>query len=499
MANFRKEHDNGTLTKTKENTCSSMREPWFDSFLEQEVDLDLWDYRDDEGFPVWAGIRNIVATRLEINEKDYNSTIHAPTSRPDYVFRYPFEHFRVTKDMFFPNKNKYDACFFVPAGGLVNNSADPTKKTDRVHEGYYNKFDHILVFQKPHQGEFSRQVKGIEPSNIYYFPTIQIFAKLTEIFHNYFTNKKERNFFLEIAQKTEAISKATVSKAEALNLLKRTNAHLHFYRLFVRKVAERVPGKKVFLNCGCYLGPNAVLSWHFHNQGFIIIEPQHGYIGPNHRAYNYPKEIFNLPGVQEVFPDYFLTFGKKWGQDISIPSKIIPVGNKYLEDHVKTIQSQKESEKNILVVSQGTVTERMVDIAKTLAAAFPDKTIQFKLHPGEIPFKERYRELEAFKNIEIIGLENIFNLISKAKYIVGYNSTTLFEALAFPNKIIFCPPNSYTCEEKGFNLFDTSEQLIQMIRKQQGKIPDGVAEEYWSKDWESNVKRLPFLTTREPL
>jgi len=101
--------------------------------------------------------------------------------------------------------------------------------------------------------------------------------------------------------------------------------------------------------------------------------------------------------------------------------------------------------------------------------------------------------------IEIIGLENIFNLISKAKYIVGYNSTTLFEALAFPNKIIFCPPNSYTCEEKGFNLFDTSEQLIQMIRKQQGKIPDGVAEEYWSKDWESNVKRLPFLTTREPL
>jgi len=499
MGNFRKEHDNGILTKTKENTCSSMREPWFDSFLEQEVDMGLWDYSDDKGFPVWAGIRNIVAARLNINEKGYNSTIHAPTSRFDYVFRYPLEHFRVTKDMFFPNKNKYDACFFVSAGDLVNNSADPTKKIDRVYEGYYNKFDHNLVFQIPYQGKFTRQVKGIEPSNIYYFPTIQIFAKLTEIFHTYFTNKKERNFFLEIAQKTEAISKATVSKARALKLLKGIKAHLHFYRLFVRKVAERVPGKKVFLNCGCYLGHNAILSWHFHSQGFTIIEPQHGYIGPNHYAYNYPTEIFNLPGVQEVFPDYFLTFGEKWGQDISIPSQIIPVGNKYLEGYVGTIQSEKEDKQTILVVSQGTVTERMVEIAKAIATAFPEKKIIYKLHPGEIPFKERYQELEAFTNIEIIGFKNILPLIAKAKYIVGYNSTTLFEALAFPGKVIFCPPNSYTCGEKGFNLFDNSEQLIQMIRNQQGKISDGVAEEYWSKDWESNVKRLPFLTTGEPL
>ena len=204
-------------------------------------------------------------------------------------------------------------------------------------------------------------------------------------------------------------------------------------------------------------------------------------------------------GVQEVFPDYFLTFGEKWGQDISIPSQIIPVGNKYLEGYVGTIQSEKEDKQTILVVSQGTVTERMVEIAKAIATAFPEKKIIYKLHPGEIPFKERYQELEAFTNIEIIGFKNILPLIAKAKYIVGYNSTTLFEALAFPGKVIFCPPNSYTCGEKGFNLFDNSEQLIQMIRNQQGKISDGVAEEYWSKDWESNVKRLPFLTTGEPL
>jgi hypothetical protein len=481
------------------NSCGSRREPWFESFLEQELSLGLWKYQDKDVFPIWAEIRNTIATRLAAKEKNYNQVIHAPTSRPDYVFRYPLEHFRVIKNIFMAMSDKHDACFFVPAATLINGSKDTIKKTDRIHGGYYTFFKYPLIFQKPHQGKFSRLVVEVEPSNIYYFPTIQIFSKLVEKIRFFSTDKDEQKLLLEIAKKSEKISKKTVSKDEALHLLKHTKARQLFYKFFVRKIAAKIAGKIVFLNCGCYLGSNAILSWNFHKHGFTVIEPQHGYIGPNHHSYNYPKGIFKIPRVREVFPDYFLTFGEKWGQNISIPSQIIPVGNKYLEDYVKTNLPKKDDGSNILVVSQGTVTERMVGIAKTIATAFPEKNIIFKLHPGEIPFKERYQELEAFGNIEIIGFQNILPLIAKSKYIVGYNSTTLFEALAFPGKKIFCPPNSYTCGEKGFNLFETSEQLVQMIRKGQGKISDGVAEEYWSPNWANNVKRLPFLTIKEPL
>lgn len=488
-----------TQANTNGNFCGSRREPWFESFLEQELSLGLWKYQDKDGFPVWAEIRNTIATRLAAKEKHHNPEIHAATSRPDYIFQYPLEHFRMIKNIFMAKNNKHDACFFVPAVTLISDSKDTIKKTDRIHGGFYTFFKRPLIFQRPYQGKFSRQVAGIEPSNIYYFPTIQIFSKLAEKISSLSVDKDEQKLLLEIAEKSEKISKKTICKDEALHLLKRTKAWQRAYNFFVRKVAAKVTGKNVFLNCGCYLGLNAILSWHFHNHGFTVIEPQHGYIGPNHCAYNYPKEIFNLPGVKEVFPDYFLTFGEKWGQDISIPSQIIPVGNKYLEDYVKTNQPKKDDGSNILVVSQGTVTERMVEIAKVVATAFPEKNIIFKLHPGEIPFKERYQELEDFSNIEILGFENILPLIAKAKYIVGYNSTTLFEALAFPGKKIFCPMNSYTCGEKGFNLFESSEQLVQMIRKEQGKISGGVAEQYWSPNWANNVKKLPFLRTKEPL
>jgi len=491
-------HNCQTQTNTNGNPCNSKREPWFESFLEQELSLGLWQYQDKDGFPVWAEIRNTIATRLAAKEKHYNQKIHAATSRPDYVFRYPLEHFRVIKNIFTAKSDKHDACFFVPAATLISDSNETIKKTDRIHEGYYTFFKHPLIFQKPYQGKFSRQVAGIESSTIYYFPTIQIFSKLAEKIRPFSVDKDEQKLLPEMAKKSEKISKKTVSKNEALHLLKRTKARQRFYKFFVRKVAAKVTGKNVFLNCGCYLGLNAILSLNFHNHGFTVIEPQHGYVGVNSHEYNYPREILDFSGAQKVFPDYFLTFGERWGRDISIPSRIIPVGNKYLEDYVKTNQPKKDDGSNILVVSQGTVTERMVEIAKTVATAFPEKNIIFKLHPGEIPFKERYQELEGFTNIEIIGYENILPLIAKAKYIVGYNSTTLFEALAFSGKIIFCPPNSFTCGEKGFNFFETSDQLVQMIRKEQGNISDGVAEEYWSPNWASNVKKLPFLTTKEP-
>lgn len=473
-----------------ETRTAPIREKWFEKFLEEEISLDLWNYRDNSGFPLWAYIRNSIATRLLVKENNFNREIHAPTHKIDYVFKHPIEHFRVLKSLLIDKKADHDACFFVPSILLMNDPENGVRKIDRIHSAYFNLFKKPLVFEISNQKIFSRQVTGVDPSGILYFPTIQILAKMMEQFCHFSISRSEHNHFLEIAHKTRIISKSMVTECEAFNLLKRTKARLYYYRLFVHKVAERVYGKKVFLNCGCYLGLNAILAWHFHDQGFSIIEPQHGYIGSNSHEYNYPNEIVHLPAVRKVFPDFFLTFGEQWGKDISIPSRIIPVGNKYVEDFINSSNESKgDTEENILVVSQGTVTKKMVGIAKDLARSFPNKNIIFKLHPGEIPFKERYQELEAINNIEIIGFKNILPLISKAKYIVGYNSTTLFEALAFPCKVVLCYRNSYTQRENSFTFFTNSKELVTIISKDGGNQTIGKSE-YWKEQFSANVSDL---------
>jgi hypothetical protein len=483
----------------EEQKSFSRREKWFESFLEKEKNWGLWNYTDEEGFPLWSFLRNTVAFRLSSKENAYHDSVHAKTKKYDHLLRYPHEHFRVLYDVFFKKGPSYDAFFQIPAHYLIaDDNQTTTEMIDRITGGFYDFFEEPLVFEQAHQGRFFRQIKNLRHDNVHLYSTISLFAKATELLNHFSASKAPQKRTYELAQKVESLSEGLLSKTETINNLNRMHRKKGFFDFFAKKLSNLISGKKAFIHCCSYLGIGAYFVFALHRYGFTVIEPQHGYIGPNHRAYNYPKEIFNLPGVQKVFPDYFLTFGEKWGQDISIPSKVLPVGHKYLEDYVKTNQPKKDDGSNILVVSKGTVTEQMVEIAKTVATAFPEKKIIYKLHPGEIPFKERYQELEGFTNIEIIGFENILPLIAKAKYIVGYNSTTLFEALAFPGKVIFCPPNSYTCGQKGFNFFETSEQLVQMIRKEQGNISDGVAEEYWSPNWASNVKKLPFLTTKEP-
>ena len=143
----------------------------------------------------------------------------------------------------------------------------------------------------------------------------------------------------------------------------------------------------------------------------------------------------------------------------------------------------------MLIVSQGTVTRNMVDIAKKLSQAFRDYKIIFKLHPGEIPFKERYILLKSYSNIEIIGDHNIYKLIVKSSIIIGYNSTTLFEALKFPEKRIFILENDDVPNEMGYK-FTNIEELIEAIKDNSKGFPKVKSEYFWASNWEERFREF---------
>ncbi|HZK11089.1 MAG TPA: hypothetical protein VFD10_01860 [Atribacterota bacterium] len=263
-------------------------------------------------------------------------------------------------------------------------------------------------------------------------------------------------------------------------------------QFYFNKVIPRIRNKIAFVHCASYLGGKAILTKILHLAGFKVIEVQHGFVSEGHYAYNYPKSCIKNKNhkCREYLPDYLLMFGEYWVENIRTPSKKIVVGYPYLNElSEKLIQNISPGGKTILIVSQGTVTEHMVNIANELSRAFNDYKIIFKLHPGEIPFKERYSSLKSYSNIEIIGNYNIYELIAKSSIIIGYSSTTLFEALKFPEKKIFIIENSDVPEGIGYK-FSNVEDLIEAIKDNSKDYSKANSEYFWVSNWEERFREF---------
>ncbi|WP_197018542.1 hypothetical protein, partial [Methanoculleus sp. MH98A] len=209
-------------------------------------------------------------------------------------------------------------------------------------------------------------------------------------------------------------------------------------------------GNVAFIHCASYLGITGEITRRFKEHGIKTVEVQHGYVGPEHYAYNYLSGNADRV-MKEYLPDYYLTFGKHWGEQVQTPSSVVTVGNPTLNRSVGELQRVTSPQPNsILVVSQGTVTSTMVRIAKYLSRELPGYSIVFKLHPGEVPFTHRYEDLRKYPNVQIRTYDNIYELIASSEIIVGYNSTTLFEAVAFSGKRIFILNNNMTPDSLGY-------------------------------------------------
>lgn len=168
------------------------------------------------------------------------------------------------------------------------------------------------------------------------------------------------------------------------------------------------------------------------------IELQHGTIGQEHLAYNYPVGC----SIAQ-FPNQIFLFSDFWKDKFQPPIKSTykySVGYPYLERMEKKyrkIRCEERDKRNILFLSSGPIGDRLQHIACQLSQLI-DKNkmhIIYKLHPGEYSgWKERYPELNNSNDIEVIdnNQRNLYELFSISDIqISGFNSTTVFEGLYF--------------------------------------------------------------------
>lgn len=193
-------------------------------------------------------------------------------------------------------------------------------------------------------------------------------------------------------------------------------------------VLDRAQPRRIYLQQASYSHFSSIVRI-AHDRGVEVAEPQHGWIGAAHAAYNYGSAWFASP-LTSSLPDTLLTFGDHWGKHLRFPGKIAAIGKPSLDRASTNIAPYGERSKRLLLVSSEYERDVFIASAKKLRALLPDIwEIALRPHPHE---RAEAETLFADALVEGISLDlelDVTLSVSRSRAIVGTVSTVLFEAL----------------------------------------------------------------------
>ena len=167
-----------------------------------------------------------------------------------------------------------------------------------------------------------------------------------------------------------------------------------------------------------------------HQLGIPVYEFQHGVTFGD-------TALYSGPDCYQLDPDYFLSFGEIWnGNQFGIsPDRIINIGWAYKDEVLKHI-SQAVKPKSVMVVSSPEITFKILQTVEELAATYPDYQFDIRCHPMEKYTDEQLSVVDSYSNVSIADTSIDSNIaIGQYEYVLGENSSVVFEALSFGKKV----------------------------------------------------------------
>jgi len=329
---------------------------------------------------------------------------------------------------------------------------------DPIHE----RSDYDYIHLEPHYLLEHRQPSRTE--NIRYQDIINLSHDLQLLLNlNEVTIPQSIRQKLDKAKKT--IDELFNAEIDLKNIVRR-NLHTRRARLWMYdKLLDRIDPEIVVLVVS--YGKETFIEA-CKNKGIPVVELQHGVIHPSHLGYS-----FSGNRNKTMFPDYLLTWGEFWSNDIEFPipdGRIIPVGYPYLEQ-TRNQYRDTQSQKQILFISQGTIGATLSKFAVEVDQhSSIEHDVIYKLHPGEYDrWQDEYSWL-ADADIKVIDSSEpqLYQLFAKSSVQVGVGSTAIYEGLVFDLETYI-----YDCQESSVlsqliehgpaKLIQSSEELAKLI------------------------------------
>lgn len=251
---------------------------------------------------------------------------------------------------------------------------------------------------------------------------------------------------------------------------------------------EQLQPEIIFFEDGHY-GSRGHLIRLAKEMGIKTAELQHGMITAGHDAYNFAPAIRNSVDYQKYVPDYFLTYGQWWSEQINSPAQAVAIGNPHYEVMSRRCQSQPTNKTKILLLSDGLRFETYFEMARSLRSLIP-QSYEVVLRPHPI---ERAGILARYtRNSDGILLDHsddLYARFAESYAVVGEISTALFEAIGSGNRIFVRsnPITLFGLPDCPFAQFETVEQLAaKLFTGDCGLVSSELADSIWVRGWEAN-------------
>ena len=239
----------------------------------------------------------------------------------------------------------------------------------------------------------------------------------------------------------------------------------------LERMLDRVRPRVVFYDNGSYTynGESVGLM---KDAGAYVVEPQHGWIGPSHAAYNFGR-VFAHPTLARAVPDELLTFGDYWSRSVRHPGAGPAVGTP--PPGRLAAPAPERRPKRVLVVSSRSAPAATDAFVTTLHASVGGEwAVAFRPHPGErSDIEERYPNIAANPGIEIDVTPDVYESLKTTAVVVGEASTVLFEARAFGCLVI--PRDSAFAETVIGDAFGERIRGVEEVTERLRGLTDGEA------------------------
>ena len=306
----------------------------------------------------------------------------------------------------------------------------------------FQKRDDFSVIENPIH--FSH-LKPAKTKNLFYGDMFIILSKILSKFLNLEPSEKDSNFIKKLENEINFTFNVNINLYNKIKLfLPLYKAETLLYKFFFKL---KNPKKIFVVNSAGYesmIEAAKLLT-------IKTYELQHGSPARGKLNYDYSSGI-----KKSTFPDFFLSFGKFWTNDIKLPidnDKIIEIGFPYLNQKLDNKDNLFKKENIFLIISQPNMSKNLVPFCIELKKKIGDKIkILYKPHPLELLKNEaNYIDKLERNNISVIQDYDcdLYKLLNKSKWVLGISSTVLYEAIAFKCRVFILKEPSY---EKTFKL-----------------------------------------------
>ncbi|CAK0749881.1 conserved hypothetical protein [Gammaproteobacteria bacterium] len=416
---------------------------------EIESNLNLINKRIS-GVPIWPYIRMSVYYQLSIaygifQEPHHTGNKFGILDKIKKIFLTLY-HSIVSNPFFLPGNA--NLCYFEHERSTVHEKGivdiyTIQERINNVKAGYS-----VVSLEKPYS---LSHLKSDGTNKRLMLDFILICGKILSRFHYLFFSGYEKN---EIRYLHENLCNFTVHSIDYYSLICASIIKFKVQKFLYKKLLQLLNPQELIVVVA-YGNNDAILA--ANELGIKVTEFQHGIISKYHLGYSYPNCSF-VTG----FPDKIRLWTENWNLDAAIPLSSNQIKYDLLSpfhDRLAKYKNIIKDDKKITVISQGALSDKIVDFLFKNYDKFDGYQINYKLHPSEFFRWQKNNtllDLAKHENFNVVSNCDLYELLASSSAVIGVFSTAMLEAreLGATVYVIDLPGSEYLASCDGFKDFN---------------------------------------------